>query len=243
MRVGIVGATGAVGRELVDVLGRRAFPVTSLRLFASARSAGTKTKTPFGETTIEEFSDAAVRDLDLALLAVSGDFAKAHAPKMVEAGVTVVDNSSAFRLQDDVPLVVPEVNGRLLGEQPRIVANPNCVAAIAVMALAPLNANNKVQRVIGATYQSASGAGAAAMAELEQSTAAYLAGEAFEPKVLPHPYAFNLFSHNAGIDAETGYNGESSRLWRRSGRSCPRRTCACRSPACGCRCCAPTRCR
>jgi aspartate-semialdehyde dehydrogenase len=104
--------------------------------------------------------------------------------------------------------VVPEVNGRLLGEQPRIVANPNCVAAIAVMALAPLNANNTVQRVIGATYQSASGAGAAAMAELEQSTAAYLAGEAFEPKVLPHPYAFNLFSHNAGVDAETGYNGE-----------------------------------
>ena len=100
------------------------------------------------------------------------------------------------------------MNGALLGEQPRIVANPNCVAAIAVMALQPLHANNPIQRVIGATYQSASGAGAAAMAELEQSTAAYLAGEAYEPKVLPHPYAFNLFSHNAGVDPETGYNGE-----------------------------------
>jgi aspartate-semialdehyde dehydrogenase len=95
-----------------------------------------------------------------------------------------------------------------MGEHPRIVANPNCVAAIAVMALQPLHAQNPIQRVIGATYQSASGAGAAAMEELRQSTAAYLAGEAFEPKVLPHPYAFNLFSHNAGVDADTGYNGE-----------------------------------
>ena len=136
MRVGIVGATRAEGSELVDVLGRRSFPVTSLRLFASARSAGTKTKTPFGEVAIEEFSDAAVRDLDLALLAVSGDFAKAHAPKMVEAGVTVIDNSSAFRLQDDVPLVVPEVNASAAGNA-RLIANPNCTTAILVVATDP----------------------------------------------------------------------------------------------------------
>jgi aspartate-semialdehyde dehydrogenase len=169
MRVGIVGATGAVGRELVDVLGRRAFPVTSLRLFASARSAGTKTKTPFGDVTIEEFSDAAVRDLDLALLAVSGDFAKAHAPAMVAAGVTVVDNSSAFRLQDDVPLVVPEVNAAAAGDA-RLIANPNCTTAILVVALEPLRKAFGLKRVIVSTYQAASGAGAEGMAELERET-------------------------------------------------------------------------
>ena len=160
MRVGVIGATGAVGRELVEVLGRRRFPVTKLRLFASGRSAGIRRPTPFGETVIEEFTPERVRDLDLALLAVSGDFAKAHAPGMVAAGVTVVDNSSAFRLDDAVPLVVPEVNAAAIG-QSRLIANPNCTTAILVVALAPLHAAFGIKRVIVSTYQATSGAGAA----------------------------------------------------------------------------------
>ena len=150
MRVGVIGATGAVGRELVEVLGRRRFPVTKLRLFASGRSAGTRLQTPFGEVTIEEFTPEAARDLDLALLAVSGDFAKKYAPGLVAAGVTVVDNSSAFRLEDDVPLVVPEVNASAIGDA-RLIANPNCTTAIAVVALAPLHKAFGIKRVIVST--------------------------------------------------------------------------------------------
>ena len=206
--VAIVGATGAVGVELMECLERRNFPVRSLKLLASPRSAGRTYSFQGRQVAVEALTAESFTGVDIALFSAGASISREFAPIAAAKGCVVVDNSSAFRMQPEIPLVVPEVNGRLLGEQPRIVANPNCVAAIAVMALAPLNANNKVQRVIGATYQSASGAGAAAMAELEQSTAAYLAGEAFEPKVLPHPYAFNLFSHNAGIDAETGYNGE-----------------------------------
>ena len=206
--VAIVGATGAVGVELMECLERRNFPVRSLKLLASPRSAGRTYQFQGRQVAVEALTAESFTGVDIALFSAGASISREFAPIAAAKGCVVVDNSSAFRMQPEIPLVVPEVNGRLLGEQPRIVANPNCVAAIAVMALAPLNANNKVQRVIGATYQSASGAGAAAMAELEQSTAAYLAGEAFEPKVLPHPYAFNLFSHNAGIDAETGYNGE-----------------------------------
>lgn len=206
--VAIVGATGAVGVELMECLERRNFPVRSLKLLASPRSAGRTYQFQGRQVAVEALTAESFTGVDIALFSAGASISREFAPIAAAKGCVVVDNSSAFRMQPEIPLVVPEVNGCLLGEQPRIVANPNCVAAIAVMALAPLNANNTVQRVIGATYQSASGAGAAAMAELEQSTAAYLAGEAFEPKVLPHPYAFNLFSHNAGVDAETGYNGE-----------------------------------
>ena len=169
MRVGVIGATGAVGKELVEVLAKRRFPVTELRLFASTRSAGTKQKTPFGEVTIEAYSLEAARGLDLALLAVSGDFAKAHARPLAEAGVAVVNNSSAFRLEQDVPLVVPEVNASAIGRH-RLIANPNCTTAILVVALEPLRQAFGLKRVIVSTYQAASGAGAEGMAELERET-------------------------------------------------------------------------
>ena len=210
MRVGIVGATGAVGRELVDVLGRRAFPMTSLRLFASARSAGTKTKTPLGETTIEEFSDDKMKELDLALLAVSGDFAKAHAPKMVEAGVHVVDNSSAFRLLDDVPLVVPEVNAGAIGDA-KLIANPNCTTAILVVALEPLRQAFGLKRVIVSTYQAASGAGAEGMTELERESRRVLVeGQKAQAEVFRWPLAFNVIPQ---IDSfqPNGYTREEMR--------------------------------
>ena len=211
MRVGVVGATGAVGRELVDVLGRRAFPMTSLRLFASARSAGTKLKTPLGETAIEEFSDAAMRDLDLALLAVSGDFAKAHAPQMVEAGVFVVDNSSAFRLQDNVPLVVPEVNAAAINGS-KLIANPNCTTAILVVALEPLRQAFGLKRVIVSTYQAASGAGAEGMQELERESRRVLVeGEKARADVFRWPLAFNVIPQ---IDSfqPNGYTREEMKV-------------------------------
>lgn len=206
--VAIVGATGAVGVELMECLERRNFPVRSLKLLASPRSAGRTYQFQGRQVAVEALTAESFTGVDIALFSAGATISREFAPIAAAKGCVVVDNSSAFRMQPEIPLVVPEVNGEAMGEHPRIVANPNCVAAIAVMALAPLHANNPIQRVIGATYQSASGAGAAAMEELRQSTAAYLAGEAYEPKVLPHPYAFNLFSHNAGVDAATGYNGE-----------------------------------
>jgi aspartate-semialdehyde dehydrogenase len=206
--VAIVGATGAVGVELMECLERRNFPVRSLKLLASPRSAGRTYTFQGRQIAVEALTAESFAGVDIALFSAGATISREYAPIAAAKGCVVVDNSSAFRMQPEIPLVVPEVNAAAMGEHPRIVANPNCVAAIAVMALQPLHAQNPIQRVIGATYQSASGAGAAAMEELRQSTAAYLAGEAFEPKVLPHPYAFNLFSHNAGVDADTGYNGE-----------------------------------
>lgn len=206
--VAIVGATGAVGVELMECLERRNFPVRSLKLLASPRSAGRTYSFQGRQVAVEALTADAFTGVDIALFSAGATISREFAPIAAAKGCVVVDNSSAFRMQPEIPLVVPEVNAAAMGEHPRIVANPNCVAAIAVMALQPLHARNPIQRVIAATYQSASGAGAAAMAELETSTAAYLAGQAFEPKVLPHPYAFNLFSHNSEVDEATGYNGE-----------------------------------
>jgi aspartate-semialdehyde dehydrogenase len=213
MRVGVIGATGAVGRELVEVLGRRRFPVTKLRLFASGRSAGTVLPTPFGDIAIEEFSQDAARDLDLALLAVSGDFAKAHAPGLVAAGVTVVDNSSAFRLDDSVPLVVPEVNAQALGDA-RLIANPNCTTAILVVALAPLHAAFGLKRVIVSTYQAASGAGAEGMAELERETRRVLVeGQPARAEVFAHPLAFNVIPHIDSFQPNAYTREEMKVVW------------------------------
>lgn len=206
--VAVVGATGAVGAELIGCLERRGFPTASLRLLASERSAGRR----IGEHRVEAVSLDAFRGVDLAFFSAGAGVSRTYAPLAAGQGALVVDNSSAFRMEPAVPLVVPEVNGQDLPTGPGIVANPNCVTAVSVMALGPLRELGGLVRVIGATYQSASGAGAAAMDELTASTAAHLAGEAFSPKVLPHPYAFNLFSHNATVDPETGYNGEEEKV-------------------------------
>lgn len=206
--VAIVGATGAVGLELIGCLERRGFPVAGLRLLASPRSAGRRLNFRGRPVVVEALTPEAFAGMDIALFSAGATISRQYAPHAAAAGCVVIDNSSAFRMDEATPLVVPEVNGQALAGRPGLIANPNCVAAIAVMALQPIHARNPIHRVIGATYQSASGAGAAAMAELEQSTAAHLAGEAYAPKVLPHPYAFNLFSHNATVDEASGYNGE-----------------------------------
>jgi len=211
MRVGVIGATGAVGKELVEVLGKRRFPVTALKLFASTRSAGTTQKTPWGDVAIEAFSPEAAKGLDLALLAVSGDFAKAHARALAAAGVAVVDNSSALRLEADVPLVVPEVNAAAIGTH-RLIANPNCTTAILVVALAPLHAAFGLKRVIVSTYQAASGAGAEGMAELATETRRVLVeGGPAGHSVFAHPLAFNVIPH---IDSfqPNGYTREEMKV-------------------------------
>jgi aspartate-semialdehyde dehydrogenase len=206
--VAIVGATGAVGVELLRCLEKRGFAVGEVRLLASARSAGQTLAFDGRDLVVEELTEASFAGVDIALFSAGATISRRFAQAAIDAGAVVVDNSSAFRMDADVPLVVPEVNGDTLAGHRGIVANPNCVAAIMTMALAPLHRAHPIRRVQAATYQSASGAGAAAMEELRQATAAALEGRAFEPKVLPHPYAFNLFSHNADVDPETGYNGE-----------------------------------
>ncbi|MDQ0136317.1 aspartate-semialdehyde dehydrogenase [Neorhizobium galegae] len=210
--VAIVGATGAVGVELLNCLSARNFPLGGLKLLASARSAGKTVEFNGTELVIEELTEESFKGVDIALFSAGSGISKRFAPIAVKAGAVVIDNSSAFRMEAAVPLIVPEVNGEALGQHRGIIANPNCVAAIATVALAPLHRAHPIRRLNISTYQAASGAGAAAMEELRLSTAAYLAGEALEPKVLPHPYAFNLFSHNAEMDPESGYNGEELKV-------------------------------
>src|ERR1700674_4479999 len=210
--VAIVGASGAVGVELIRCLEARAFPLSELRLFASARSAG-KTLTFRGQAlVVRELNEQSFSGVDLALFSAGGSIAKRFAPIAVRAGATVVDNSSAFRMDPAVPLVVPEINPQTLRAHQGIIANPNCCAIIAITPLWPIHRTNRIRRLTLATYQAASGAGAAAMEEMRESTRAYLEGRAYEHTVLPHPYAFNLFSHNTSIDPATGYNDEETKV-------------------------------
>jgi aspartate-semialdehyde dehydrogenase len=210
--VAIVGATGAVGAELIGCLERRNFPVATLKLFASPRSAGKTLKFRGQDIVLETLNERSFEGVDVALFSAGSDTSKTYGPIAAKSGCVVVDNSSAFRMKDDVPLVVPEINASALAKHKGIIANPNCVAIVAITPLWPIHRKNRVKRVIMSTYQAASGAGAAAMDELFQATKAAVEGRAFEQKVLPHPYAFNLFSHNTAIDPETGYNGEETKV-------------------------------
>jgi aspartate-semialdehyde dehydrogenase len=209
--VAVIGATGAVGAEMLRCLEASKFPTASLKAFASERSAGKRFKFKGKEVEMQVLTDDAFAGVDVALFASESDISKKYVPMAAEAGAFAIDNSSAFRMDKTVPLVVPEVNGALVKPSQKIYANPNCTAAIMIMALWPLHRQAGLKRVIASTYQAASGAGRPAMDELEDSTRAYLKGEAYEPKVLPHPYAFNVFSHNTPIGAD-GYNGEESKV-------------------------------
>lgn len=210
--VAVVGATGAVGQEILGCLERRQFPVSRIKLFASSKSAGQHVTFAGEPHVLEELSDGCFDDVDIALFSAGARLSRRFAPLAVAAGALVVDNSSAFRMTSAVPLVVPEANGADLAQHDGLIANPNCVAAIASVVLAPLADLGRIERVQLATYQAASGAGAAAMEELRQSTAAHLEGRAFAPNILPHPAAFNVFSHNADVDPETGYNEEELKV-------------------------------
>ena len=214
--VAIVGATGAVGIEILKCLADRNFPTRSLRLFASPRSAGKTLPFRGEQLVIEPLTKECFKGIDIALFSAGSSISKEFAPLAVAAGAVVVDNSSAFRMDTDIPLVVPEINSSALAQHRGIIANPNCVAIIATVPLWPIHKHNRIRRLIASSYQAASGAGAAAMAELRDSTQAHLEGRDYQHKVLPHPYAFNLFSHNASVDPETGYNGEELKFMQES---------------------------
>ncbi len=210
-RVAILGATGAVGRELLELLETRNFALADLRLLASARSAGQTLPFKGENLPVECVSSSAFNNIDLVLASAGGSISKAWAPKAVEAGCIVIDNSSAFRMDPDVPLVVPEVNPDAVANHKGIIANPNCTTILMTVAIYPLHQVKKIKRIIAATYQSASGAGAKAMAEVLSQTSAILSGKEPIASVFPYPLAFNLFPHNTPCN-EMGYCEEEMKM-------------------------------
>ncbi|WP_443747739.1 aspartate-semialdehyde dehydrogenase [Asticcacaulis solisilvae] len=212
--VAIVGATGAVGREFIGCIERRGIPLKSLKLLASARSAGKAYDFRGGQLVVEETTPEAFEGVDIALFSAGSGISKEYAPIAVKAGAVVVDNSSAFRADPEIPLVIPEINAGRIQDHKGVIANPNCSAITALVPLWPVHQINPVKRLIISTYQAASGGGAALMEELEESTRAYLDGRDYAPKVVKYPYAFNVFSHNTAIDPDTGYNDEETKVMK-----------------------------
>lgn len=207
----VVGATGAVGREVCAILEERMLRVERLSLLASGRSAGTKISVNGHDLTVHELSESSFEDVNYAIFSAGGERSKQFAPIATKAGTVVIDNSSAFRMDPNTPLVVPEINPDDLKQHRGIIANPNCSTIIMAMAVWPLHRVNPVRRIVVSTYQSASGAGAAAMEELRTQTADHLAGQNVVPRIFPHPIAFNLFSHNTPIGPD-GYNTEERKM-------------------------------
>ncbi|KAK6931651.1 Semialdehyde dehydrogenase, dimerization domain [Dillenia turbinata] len=214
----VVGVTGAVGQEFLSVLSDRDFPYRSIKMLASKRSAGKKQTFEGREYTIEELTVSSFEGIDIALFSAGGSISKEFGPIAAEKGTIVVDNSSAFRMDENVPLVIPEVNPHAMshirlgaGKKGALIANPNCSTIICLMAATPLHREAKVIRMVVSTYQAASGAGAAAMEELELQTREVLEGKQPTCKIFKRQYAFNLFSHNASV-LSNGYNEEEMKL-------------------------------
>lgn len=210
-RIAILGATGAVGTELVKLLEEREFPVAELRLLASPRSAGQTLDFRTETLTVEALAEASFKNIDIVLASAGGSLSKTWLPKAVEAGAVAIDNSSAFRMNPDVPLVVPEVNPQAARDHQGIIANPNCTTILMAVAIWPLHQVQPIRRIVAATYQSASGAGARAMEELKIQARAILDGKEPQPEVLPYPLAFNLFPHNSPL-TESGYCEEELKM-------------------------------
>jgi len=215
--VAIAGATGAVGLEMIQTLERRRFPVGRLTLLASSRSSGKRLSFRGEEIPVQELREDSFRDVDVALFSCGASISRRFAPFAVQAGAIVIDNSSAFRMDENVPLVIPEINGEDIPSNRGIIANPNCTAAILLMALYPLHKAFHVTRVFASSYQAVSGTGAQAIEELRTQVADSVAHRAPSPKVYPHPIAFNVIPH---IDSfmETGYTQEEMKLQNESRR-------------------------
>lgn len=211
IRVAVLGATGAVGTELIKLLESRQFPVAQLKLLASARSAGRHLCFRGEKLTVEPVSEQSFRDLDLVLAAAGSSTTKAWATQIVRSGAVLIDNSSAFRLDPQVPLVVPEINPEAAASHCGIIANPNCSTILMVMAVWPLHQVQSVKRVVVATYQSASGAGAKAIEEVKAQAQAILNGQTPAAEVFPYPLAFNVFPHNSPLN-EQGYCEEEMKM-------------------------------
>ncbi|MCS6971855.1 MAG: aspartate-semialdehyde dehydrogenase [Leptospiraceae bacterium] len=207
----IAGATGAVGREFLTVLEKLDFPVASLRLLASKRSAGQKLRFRGEDIPVEEMSPTSFKGADLALFSAGSAVSKEYEKYVTDAGCVMIDNSSAFRLREGTPLVIPEINPESAKKHSGVIANPNCSTIIMLMAVFPLHRRYRVHRIVVSTYQAASGAGWAAMEELKEATRAVLENRPFVPQKMPFPYGFNLFSHNSAV-GENGYNEEEMKM-------------------------------
>ena len=211
LRIAILGATGAVGQELLQLLDERRFPVAELIPLASPRSAGQTLAWQDQQLQVQPVTAEAFAGVDLVLASAGGSVSKQWAPVAAAAGAVVIDNSSAFRLDPSVPLVVPEVNPQAAFDHHGIIANPNCTTILLTLALAPLQARRSIRRVVVSTYQSASGAGARAMEELQRLSRTVLDGGEPVSEVLPHSLAFNLFLHNSPLQAN-GYCEEELKM-------------------------------
>jgi aspartate-semialdehyde dehydrogenase len=211
VRVAILGATGAVGTEIIQLLEERNFPVADLKLLASERSAGKTLKFKGESLTVEAVNENAFQEVDLVLASAGGSISKTWLPIAAKAGAVSVDNSSAFRMDGQVPLVVPEINPEAAAHHQGIIANPNCTTILMGMAVYPLHQVQPIERIVVATYQSASGAGARAMAEVKQQAQAMLKGETPPTEVFPYPLAFNLFPHNSPLN-DQGYCQEEMKM-------------------------------
>jgi aspartate-semialdehyde dehydrogenase len=213
-RVGVVGATGAVGSMILQVLAERGFPVRELVPFASPRSAGKQVAFAGQRLECRPLAPEMIEglDLDLVICSAGGDVSAEWAPRLVEAGATVIDNTSHWRMNDDVPLVVAEVNPEALGHHRGIVANPNCSTMQMVVALAPIHREVEIERIVVSTYQSVSGTGARAVEELREQTRAVLEGQTPQPEVYPHPIAFNVIPQVEVFDPYDDYTTEERKM-------------------------------
>lgn len=213
LSIAVVGATGAVGREFVALLNEGRLPCRALRLLASARSAGMVLEAMGGRVPVEELTPRSLEGCDVVFFSAGAAVSRRFVPLAARSGAWVVDNSSAFRRDPDVPLVIPEINAHVLdGYAGRVIANPNCSTVIMLLALHPLREAFGVERVVVATYQAVSGAGRAAMEELREQTAAVLAGHTPRPRVFREPCAFNVFPHDSPVDPATGKNAEEDKM-------------------------------
>ena len=210
-KVGILGATGAVGREMMKILEERKFPVAELRPIASERSAGTKLPFNGGEVEVVAAADSAFEGLDLVLGAAENDIAKQYAPAIVKAGAVFVDNSSAFRLDKDVPLVIPEINPEDVKWHKGIISNPNCTTIVSLVAINALNQLSPIESIVASSYQAVSGAGADGPIELMAEVDALSRGESYQPKVFQYQIAYNVIPQIGG-EAFEGYTSEEMKM-------------------------------
>ena len=211
LHIAVVGATGAVGIEMLKTLEKRNFPVGKLTPLASARSAGKTLSFRGEEITVQELTKDSFNGVDIALFSAGGGISKEFAPAAVEAGAVVVDNSSAFRMDDSVPLVVPEINAADVAKHNGIIANPNCSTIVTVMALYPLHRAFGVKRMFASTYQAVSGSGAMGLAELERQVGEIAEGNPVSRKVYPHQIAFNVLPH-VDVFLDNGYTKEEMKM-------------------------------
>ncbi|MEN3202949.1 MAG: aspartate-semialdehyde dehydrogenase [Atribacterota bacterium] len=213
LRVAVVGATGAVGQEMLRILEERNFPIGALKPLASSRSLGRMVRFKGEDIPVEVLEPSSFKGYDLALFSAGASVSKEFAPYAVSDGCLVIDNSSAFRLEEDIPLIVPEVNPHRIHDVRKrgIIANPNCTTIIAVVPLKPLHDYGKIRRIVAASYQATSGAGAQAMRELEEQVAAYVQGKPLEVKVFPYQIAFNLIPH-IDVFLENFYTKEEMKM-------------------------------